>query len=218
MTISSGALPASPAPAEDRRRHRRIKLALLGRYRIATLQDYPCLSVDVSPAGLAVMAPVKAPVGERVVLHLEQIGTLEGRVVRHTMLGFAVELRLTVRRQERLALQLAWLESRHSLGLPERRLHRRIVPLHTAVLVRFEDGRHLATRLIDISRSGAAVTIEDRPPVGATLVLGTVAGRVVRHFEGGVAVEFLQPIPRERFSEAIDLQEPLPTTVALFRS
>ncbi len=201
MTITSGAQPASPAPAEDRRRHPRLPVALLGRYRLATLQDYPCLSVDVSLGGVALLAPVKGPVGDRVVLHLEQIGTLEGRIVRHTMTGFALELRLSARRRERLKAQLAWLENRHSLGLPERRRHRRIVPLHTAVMVHFEDGRRLATRLVDVSRSGAAILLDEKPPVGASLTLGATAGRVVRHFEDGVGVEFAVPLPRDRFSE-----------------
>ena len=205
MSITSGAQASSPAPAEDRRRHPRVPVALLGRYRLATLQEYPCLSVDVSLGGIAVLAPVKGPVGDRVVLHLEQIGTLEGTIVRHTMTGFAAELRLGPRQRERLKAQIAWLESRHGLGLPERRRHRRVVPIHTAVLVRFEDGRSLATRLLDVSRSGAAVLLDEPPPVGAALTLGAVPGRVVRHFEGGAGVEFVAPLPRDRFSEDVIL-------------
>ncbi|HEX2556641.1 MAG TPA: PilZ domain-containing protein [Microvirga sp.] len=205
MTITSGATASSPAPVEDRRRHRRIAVALLGRYRLATLQEYPCLSVDVSLGGIAVLAPVKGPVGDRVVLHLEQIGTLEGRVVRHTMTGFAAELRLGPRQRERLKAQLDWLENRHNLGLPERRRHRRVVPLRTAVRVRFEDGRSVATRLLDVSRSGAALLLDEPPPVGAGLVLGVTPGRVVRHFDGGVGVEFLDLLPRDRFSEDLVL-------------
>lgn len=203
MTMLSGAPIASPLPAEDRRRHGRIAVALLGRYRLASLQEYPCLSVDISLGGIALLAPVKAPAGERVVLHLEQLGTLEGRVVRQTMTGFALELRLSARRRDRLQAQLAWLENRHTLGLPERRRHRRFVPLHTAVMVRFADGHAVAARLVDVSRSGAAVLLDPQPPVGDVLVLGATEGRVVRHFDGGVGVEFVRPLIRPRFDEDV---------------
>src|SRR3712207_3031911 len=112
MTLSTGALQQSPEPADDRRRHRRIAVALLGRYRLATRQEYPCLSVDISLSGLSILAPVKAPVGERIVVHLEQIGTLEGPIVRHTMWGMALAIGGTIRKREKLAAQLTWLANR----------------------------------------------------------------------------------------------------------
>ncbi len=48
----------------------------------------------------------------------------------------------------------------------------------------------MACRIIDLSLSGAAVAVENKPEIGTVLSLGRVRGRVVRHIEGGIAIEF----------------------------
>jgi hypothetical protein len=66
--------------------------------------------------------------------------------------------------------------------------------------------RHEVTaRLIDVSLSGAALTLELRPEIGSSLTIGRTPARVVRHFEGGIAVEFLLPLSPDRFDENIVL-------------
>jgi len=172
---------------------------------LASRQEYPCQSLDMSPGGLSLVVPVKGLVGERIVVYLEHIGRVEGQVVRHTELGLAMSIAATVRKRDKLASQLTWLANRHALGLPEDRRHERIVPRHTAVLVRRQDGRELPARLIDVSLSGAALTLAHRPQLGEALVLGRTAGRVVRHFEGGSAVEFNLPLSPDRFGDDIIL-------------
>lgn len=205
MTPSSGAKLQASLPSDDRPQDQRIAVSLLGRYRLPSRQEYPCLSTEISLAERSILAPVRPPMGERVIVHLEEIGTLEGPVLRHTMTGLVVGIGGSLAKREKLAAQLEWLENRQSLGLLSRRRHPRIVPVSTAVLVRFPDGRELATRLIDVSRSGAALRLDARPPIGTLLTLGGTPGRVVRHFHEGVAVEFLSVIERARFSEAIVL-------------
>ena len=71
--------------------------------------------------------------------------------------------------------------------------------------MRRQDGRELPARLIDVSLSGAALTLAHRPQLGEALVLGRTAGRVVRHFEGGIAVEFNLPLSPDRFGDDIIL-------------
>ena len=56
--------------------------------------------------------------------------------------------------------------------------------------VRLEDGRAYRARIIDLSLSGAAIELTVRPAIGTVLWVGNMRGRVVRHFEDGVAVEF----------------------------
>jgi len=45
--------------------------------------------------------------------------------------------------------------------------------------------------LIDISMSGAAISADekDRLPIGTSVSLGSTAGSVVRHFQGGMAAD-----------------------------
>jgi hypothetical protein len=206
MPTSAGAKPHSAARAVDRRRHQRVRVALLGRYMLSSRQEYPCQTLDMSPGGIAIVAPVRGLIGERIVLYVEHLGRIEGQIVRHTELGLALAIGATIRKRDKLASQLTWLANRHTLGLPEDRRHERIVPRHTAVHVTVgDDVGRVTGRLIDVSLSGAAVTMAERPSIGSVVTLGKTPGRVVRHFEGGIAVEFLLPLSPDRFDESVVL-------------
>ncbi|HEV2557022.1 MAG TPA: PilZ domain-containing protein [Microvirga sp.] len=205
MPLSAGVKPHSPARAADRRRHQRVRVALLGRYMLQSRQEYPCQTLDMSPGGISIVAPVRGLIGERIVLYVEHLGRVEGQIVRHTDLGLALSIGATIRKRDKLASQLTWLANRDSLGLPEDRRHERIVPRHTAVHVTVGDLGTVTGRLIDVSLSGAAVTITERPALGTLVTLGQTTGRVVRHFEGGMAVEFLLPLSPDRFDESVIL-------------
>ena len=43
------------------------------------------------------------------------------------------------------------------------------------------------------------------PPIGTSVTLGHTAGTVVRHFQGGMAVEFLLSLSPDRFDENLVL-------------
>jgi len=182
-----------------------VPLALLGRYMLSTRQEYPCQTVDMSPGGLSLITPVRGLIGERIVVYLEHLGRIEGQIVRHTELGVALAIGATIRKRDKLASQLTWLANRQALGLPEDRRHERIVPRHTAVRVALPGRGETTGRLIDVSLSGAALTLAEQPPVGAALTIGRTPARVVRHIEGGIAVEFALPLSPERFDEAVTL-------------
>lgn len=191
-------------PAE-RRRHYRVDVALLGRYMLLNREEYPCQTVDISPGGALLVAPVRGQVGERVVVYLEHIGRVEGEITRHSDKGFAISISATIRKRDKIASQLTWLANRHALGLPEDRRHERVVPRNPVSLVKIDNGRELQVRLIDISLSGAALAMDKKPPLGTGLVIGKTPAKVVRHFQDGVAVEFLLPLSPDRFDENIVL-------------
>jgi hypothetical protein len=182
-----------------------VAVSLLGRYMLASRQEFPCQTVNMSPGGVSLVAPVRGLVGERIVVYLDHIGRIEGQVVRHTELGLALSIAATIRKRDKLASQLTWLANRQSLGLPEDRRHERIVPRHTAVLVKIGTRPEIPARLIDVSLSGAALTFAEKPEIGSTLTIGRTPGRVVRTFEGGIAVEFLLPLSPDRFGEGVVL-------------
>ena len=189
----------------ERRRHRRVPVAVLGRYMLPNRQEYPCQTVDMSPGGILFVAPVKGAVGDRVIAYLEHIGRVEGEIARHVPDGFAMTIAASIRKRDKLAAQLTWLANREALGLDEDRGHERIVPRQLTTIMRLPSGRELAVRLIDLSRSGAAISMENPLDLGTSVVLGRTAGRVIRHFPGGVAVEFTLPISPDRFDENIKL-------------
>ena len=189
----------------DKRRYARVKLCLLGRYMLNNRQEYPCQSVDFSPGGVAIVAPVRGAIGERIVCYFEHIGRVEGEVVRHTVDGFALGITATPRKRDKLASQLTWLANRHELGLPEDRTHERIVPVHKTVTLQLDEGITLKARLIDVSLSGAGIALDVRPAIGLGLIVGSTPARVVRHFKDGIAVQFTRLLSADRFDENIVL-------------
>ena len=51
-------IPSLKALNEDRRRHQRVKVNLLGRYMLADRREFPCQVINMSPGGMALIAPV----------------------------------------------------------------------------------------------------------------------------------------------------------------
>ena len=76
--------------AEERRRFQRVKVHLLGRYMLADRREFPCQVINMSPGGVAMLAPGIGNVGERVVAYLDHIGRVEGKITRLFDNGFAM--------------------------------------------------------------------------------------------------------------------------------
>jgi len=178
------------ALSEDRRRFQRVRVNLLGRYMLADRREFPCQVVNMSPGGMALIAPVSGQPGERVIAYVDHLGRLEGHIARLFQNGFAMTISATTRKRDKLAAQLTWIANRHILGLPEDRRHGRIIPRNPVSRLIMPNGVNLTCRVIDMSQSGAGVASDQRPPIGALVTLGKVQGRVVRHLEDGFAVEF----------------------------
>jgi hypothetical protein len=178
--------------AQERRRHQRVKVNLLGRFMLADRHEYPCQVTDMSPGGMAVLAPVVGEPGERVIAYVDHLGRLEGKIARLIDNGFAMSISATLRKRDKLAAQLTWLANRQILNLPEDRRHGRFVPKTPMARLILPNGNNLGCRIIDLSQSGAAVALAPdlRPSVGAMVTLGKAQGRVVRYIEDGFAVEF----------------------------
>jgi hypothetical protein len=182
--------PSLRALNEDRRRFQRVNVNLLGRYMLPDRREFPCQVINMSPGGMAMMAPVTGKPGERIIAYVDHLGRLEGHVSRHFQNGFAMSIGATARKRDKLAAQLTWLANRHLLDSPEDRRHGRVAPKNTAGRLIMPNGVNLACRIIDISQSGAGIASDQRPPTGALVTLGKVQARVVRHLENGFAVEF----------------------------
>jgi uncharacterized protein YlzI (FlbEa/FlbD family) len=185
-----GAAIRKQARAADKRRHQRVKVTVDGRYMLESRKEFPCQTIDMSPGGVAVSAPMHGSIGERVVIYLDQIGRIEGKIARLLPNGFAVALSATVRKRDKLAAQLTWLANRSILGLPEDRKHDRIQPRIPRTVITLTDGRKVVARLIDASTSGAGLSTELDLAMGQRIVVGKLPATVVRKFEGGFAVEF----------------------------
>lgn len=176
--------------SEERRRFQRVRVNLLGRYMLADRREFPCQVTDMSPGGMALIAPVNGKAGERVIAYVDHIGRLEGTIARQFPNGFAMTITATPRKRDKLAAQLTWLANRHVLGLPEDRRHDRVVPRDPNAVLVMPDGSQTICHIIDMSLSGAAIAADDKPPVGTLVKLGKTQARVIRHLDFGFAVEF----------------------------
>jgi hypothetical protein len=178
--------------ADERRRFQRVKVNLLGRYMLADRREFPCQVINMSPGGMALIAPVAGMRGERVIAYVDHLGRLEGKIARNFENGFAMTIAASARKRDKLAAQLTWLANRHILNLPEDRRHGRFAPRNPIARLILPNGNNVGCRIIDLSQSGAAVAIapELRPDVGSMVTLGKTQGRVVRHIEDGFAIEF----------------------------
>ena len=61
------------------------------------------------------------------------------------------------------------------------------------------NGDILACEVVDLSLSGVSLKTDSRPPLGEVVLIGQMAGKVVRHHEQGIAIEFVGP-PAEKAS------------------
>lgn len=155
-------------------------------------QEYPCQVVNMSAGGMAMIAPVSVKDGERIVAYLDNLGRIEGIVVRSFEGGFAVRILASLYKRERIANLLTWLINQKSLGLGEERKHERIVPRINASKLIMPNGDVHNCRVIDVSLSGASVACTVKPPLGTMVILGRMRGRVVRHHELGIALQFIE--------------------------
>src|SRR2546422_1131264 len=152
--------------SEERRRFQRVRVNLLGRYMLADRREFPCQVANMSPGGMALIAPVAGEPGERVIAYVDHLGRLEGKIARRFQNGFAMTIAATTRKRDKLAAQLTWLANRHILGLPEDRRHGRIVPRNPVGRLILPNGLNLTCRIIDVSQSGAGIATDQRPPMG----------------------------------------------------
>lgn len=192
---------ARPNAPVDQRAFQRVTVNLQGRLMLANYEEYVCTVINMSPGDVRFACEGRPRPEERVIAYIDHLGRIEGTVIKLTDDGFILSINATGRKREKLAAQLTWIANRHELGLPEDRRHDRLTPRTTRVELTFEDGRSVPCRLMDLSLSGAAIDIEVRPAIGTPIKLGSMRGRVVRHFSEGVAIEFLSLQSREALTE-----------------
>jgi hypothetical protein len=184
------ASPAAKRPQPEQRSFQRVSVNLPGRLMVSSHDEYDCTVLEMSPGDANFLCAARPRPGERIIAYVDHLGRIEGSVSDVTGNGFVILLNATDRKREKLAAQLTWIANKHELGLPEDRRHSRLAPRNTQTDLLLDDGRRYPCRIIDLSLSGAAVDIEVRPALGTAVQLGNMKGRVVRHFQEGVAIEF----------------------------
>ena len=176
--------------AEERRRHRRVRLSSPGRGLAPSVGEFACSLVDVSPGGARISSKPPPMSGERVVLIFDGIGRMEGQVVRAGKAGFAVHLTTTSQlKRDRLADAITWRFNMDRLGLNEDRAAPR-KPGQGRAKLHLKDGVIIQADVLDVSISGAAFAALERPRIGEPVRIGEMKGKVARWLYNGFAVAF----------------------------
>ena len=170
--------------AQEQRRHRRVRLSTPGRGLAASVGEFACTLVDISPGGARVASKTPPRIGERVVLLFDGIGRMEGEVVRAVRSSASSQ-----RKRDRLADAITWRFNMERLGLDEDRAAPR-KPGQGRAQIRLKDGVVIHADVIDVSVTGAAFACLERPRVGEPVMIGEMKGRVARWLENGFAIAF----------------------------
>lgn len=183
-----------PDKDEERRRYPRVAVEARGRFLAPDGSEHECSLRDISIGGIAISSPVPVAPGENVIIYLDDFGRFEGRVVRGLEGGFAIETAISGPRRERLQQRLEALARGEKIDVSARRAFARYVPgeagLEESSVLTLADGKSISCRIIDMSLGGAQVAVDPRPAIGTQVSIGRMEGRIVRHTEEGVGIQF----------------------------
>lgn len=184
----------NPRLVKDHRVHRRVEIALHGRFLNDQSEEHALVTTNISCGGALVKSPAKPDLDSQVVVYLDEMGRVQGNVVRHTDEGFALYFKVTQKKRDKLADKLIWLINRDKLGLVEERGATRFAAEGPALIIR-QDGRHLQCHVVDISLTGAGFIAQGPPPmIGEIVTTGTVSAEVVRSNGSNFGVRFLRSL------------------------
>ncbi len=174
----------------NRRSYGRTPVALFGRCLLPNQLEIPCQATDISPGDVGIISAHTPLAGESIILYLDHVGRLEGQCARVFRGGFALTIDCTPRKREKLTARIEWLKAHKQFLAEDQRQHDRIEPENPNSQIRLSDGRSYPIKIIDISLSGAAIKCDVKPAIGSKVSLAGMEGSVVRHFIGGVGIQF----------------------------
>jgi len=192
LAAAARRLTAAQVGLRERRRFRRMPMQVSGRLLDTFGREHDCRTEDISPGDVRIAATTLPIVGERVVIYLEGIGRVSGKVARTCGEGeVAVIFDFTAHKREKMAEQLTLLINR-DLGIDEPvRPTLRDGAQH--IKIEFETGETYDGEVVDFSLAGITIKTKRPPPlIGVWVRVGTVYGRVARLIEGGFAIDFDQ--------------------------
>jgi len=182
---------------KERRRFRRVRLAITGRlYVPATQEEANCTVEDISPGGVSVCCELQQEPKGQVVIYFDKLGRFEGPIARTKSGAFSMRFSCSKQRRERLADRLTLELNRHLLtGADLRRFGRTKVPTSKSAQITRFCGERVDCEIIDLSPTGMSVRTQLKPPVGEHVLIGNRAGRIARHHPEGIGIEYLGSAP-----------------------
>ncbi|MBV9043931.1 MAG: PilZ domain-containing protein [Alphaproteobacteria bacterium] len=184
---------AAMKPAE-KRAFPRTPITLAGKIFLpVTGVEQNCIVSDISMGGATLQADTRLRVGTEVVLYLPGFDRFSGTIVHSGAVECGMRFSCSPAKRERTGERIVlYLNG----ALPDMTRERRTTRMAMPAPRYFTrpNGERVRFEVRDISLSGASLKTEMRPPVGEIVMVGTTAGRVARHFDGGIALEFVRTL------------------------
>ncbi|OJU11612.1 MAG: hypothetical protein BGN85_03750 [Alphaproteobacteria bacterium 64-11] len=155
-------------------------------------RETSCRTIELSSDGASIQCEGPPPCGTSVVLYVSGVGRFEGAIARIKDDVVEVQFICTAAKRERTAEQIAALRNNDkgsdggSILRRHERSSRKSCAQFTCV-----NGQIVSCEIVDISLSGVSLRTDVRPPIGEFVLIAQVAGRVSRHFEKGIGIEFV---------------------------
>lgn len=189
----------------DRRLFQRVDVDLDGRIFLPHDQrEAPCKVFNLSPGGAMIACDFDLTPGSTVILYADEFGRFEGEVVRLKDGNFGIQFQCSALKRERIAEQLTVFLNKDLVDESTLRRHDRKSARGVARFTR-ANGDIVSCEVLDLSMSGVSLQTDIRPPMGEVLLIGNMAGRVARHHDRGIGVEFISKMPSE--NEETDSKE-----------
>lgn len=159
-------------------------MQLEARFLLPDRRECRCRIAGLSVDGALFITPERPPVGSSIIAYIGSIGRTEGHVAGISPAGILVRFKDSEAQKIRIREQLSVPPTGDQRRAPR-------VVLHDANSVLMANGQSVPCVVRDISLTGAALLTAFQPAISTPVYIGRMQGRVVRHFEGGIAIEFI---------------------------
>ena len=136
----------------ERRDDVRIIVSLPGRFILASRRDalgnrreFSCRLVNISSQAIALATPINGPIGERVILQVEQFGRVEGKIIRVLDHGFVIAVVAGEDERAKLLSKIVWFDQHINYEKLDDRTSKRIVPRNPHSTIVLSDGSVVCT-------------------------------------------------------------------------
>ena len=172
---------------------------LVGRMAITSRSEVPilsptvvhCTALSLSAVVVVVEAAPAVSVGDTLAAVFEQVGTIRCKVTETRGGGFQAIITDDLETRTKLAATINWLKKKTLREASDLRDGYRRRPLTSTAYLYTEAGE-TEVFIVDVSSTGALISSTTRPPLGATVSVGKINGRVVRHADLGFAITFYE--------------------------
>ncbi|KQP61852.1 hypothetical protein ASG40_03805 [Methylobacterium sp. Leaf399] len=189
----------------ERRAMTRVKLVLPALCWGKARPDFYAVTDDVTGFGIRFKSATVPAVGERLTCSIRHAGSIETRVIRAEKHRFAVRVLRAEYPLRLVARNLVSLANEQNARPPAERAAPRIVPREQEVVVTTALGATIPGRVLNISVSGAAVSLDRPLAVGTLIMIGNTPAKVARAFDNGIGAAFLSPLADGRVGPEVVL-------------